>query len=356
MKLRGRHKRKADGYSTIIFMSRSSKTPRSFHFSKRLKYVVLSLVLIITFYASQSIYNYMNYVQALEEENASASTVINGLEESIVERDTRINDLENTTDEQYATLNDLQKQSSEVIHTLNTLQEAKDDLEEKLNHEDKTTDTKPISSASEESLPILGIRDDSYEDIPILSARKVDERILRTSKNISNSFEVQADLLYNDLVKTQTRIENETSDLTTMDQEADVLIPYWRAYPSIYPTNGRLTSTFGWRKNPRGYGMEYHIGIDMSNTYGANVYATGSGVVTKAEYSPSYGYYVEINHGYGITTKSAHHSRLCVKVGQIVEKGDVIAKIGSTGYSTGPHTHYEIRVNGEAQNPFNFIQ
>ncbi|WP_157950017.1 M23 family metallopeptidase [Vallitalea okinawensis] len=340
-----KHNRKVDRYTTLILMSRSSKNPVSIRIPKWSKYPILLILLCLITYFSMLSYQHSQYVKTLEQENAISSEVIDGLNSEIDQRDKSIENLEGTTKSQFVTLKQLQDQSADVKSDLNTLQEEKTKLEEKLEHTDKTTETKPSSFNDvqlEEELYSLDISDES-------------PRQLRTTALFSDSFEFQANMLYNELEQTKTNINVELNDLEMMEQEADVLIPYWDAYPSIYPTNGTITSYFGWRSSPSGWGSEYHEGIDMRNSYGADVYATGSGTVIDAGYSPSYGYYIVINHGYGIRTKYAHNSQLCVEAGDDVSRGDVIAKIGSTGYSTGPHIHYEIKVDGVAKNPLDFI-
>jgi murein DD-endopeptidase MepM/ murein hydrolase activator NlpD len=125
--------------------------------------------------------------------------------------------------------------------------------------------------------------------------------------------------------------------------------------PSIWPTNGEITSGFGWRASPWGDGSELHPGIDIANSMGTPVVATADGEVVKSEASGGYGNIVQIDHGNGITTIYGHNSRFAVSVGQSVKKGQVIAYVGSTGRSTGPHLHYEVRVNGTPVDPTSFL-
>lgn len=125
--------------------------------------------------------------------------------------------------------------------------------------------------------------------------------------------------------------------------------------PSIWPTNGEITSGFGWRTSPWGDGSELHPGIDIANSMGTPVVATADGEVVKSEASGGYGNIVQIDHGNGITTIYGHNSRFAVSVGQSVKKGQVISYVGSTGRSTGPHLHYEVRVNGTPVDPTSFL-
>jgi len=119
------------------------------------------------------------------------------------------------------------------------------------------------------------------------------------------------------------------------------------------PSSYTVTSSFGMRKHPILRKYKMHTGIDIGADKGASIVAANSGTVIMAQYDKSggYGNMVVIDHGSGITTLYAHASTLCVKVGAEVKAGEVIAKVGSTGLSTGNHLHFEVRVNGEPQNP-----
>ena len=98
-----------------------------------------------------------------------------------------------------------------------------------------------------------------------------------------------------------------------------------------------------------------HTGVDISAPMGVNFIAANDGIVTKAEYNSAYGNMVIIDHGGGISTLYAHGSEILVTVGQIVKKEDPILKVGSTGYSTGPHAHFEVRINGVVTDPLPYI-
>lgn len=124
----------------------------------------------------------------------------------------------------------------------------------------------------------------------------------------------------------------------------------------IRPTSGPVTSPYYMRVHPVTGKLRQHTGMDYGSPYGANIVAAASGTVLVAGYnSGGYGNYVVINHGGGITTLYAHASSLCVSAGQSVSQGQVIAKVGSTGMSTGPHLHFEVLVNGAHTNPANYV-
>ncbi len=125
--------------------------------------------------------------------------------------------------------------------------------------------------------------------------------------------------------------------------------------PDMWPVKGEISSGYGFRNSPGGIGSTYHEGIDIASDYGVPVEATASGTVTQASWVDGYGYLVEIKHDGGITTRYGHNSALLVTVGQQVEQGTVVALVGSTGNSTGPHCHYEVRINGDAVDPVYFL-
>lgn len=126
--------------------------------------------------------------------------------------------------------------------------------------------------------------------------------------------------------------------------------------PSRMPLNGaKLTSDFGMRTHPVLGGRRNHKGIDLGAPTGTPVYATADGIVDRAEWFSSYGLFVGIDHGAGLETRYAHMSRLAVADGEWVNKGDIIGYVGSTGRSTGPHLHYEVRIEGIAVNPIPYM-
>ena len=121
------------------------------------------------------------------------------------------------------------------------------------------------------------------------------------------------------------------------------------------PGYTKITSNYGMRVHPITGQYKLHTGVDISAPIGANFVAANDGIVTKAEYNTAYGNMVVIDHGGGISTLYAHGSEILVTVGQTVKKNDAILKVGSTGYSTGPHAHFEVRINGVVTNPIPYI-
>jgi hypothetical protein len=159
-----------------------------------------------------------------------------------------------------------------------------------------------------------------------LSLDKLSDRIDRTEGKVHSVFALQRDKLH-----------------------------FWASLPTIWPTNGWITSEFGAARGWGGNGRRRHEGVDVAGPRGTPIIAPGSGVVTFTGYRRGYGKTVMVDHGYGIATLYGHCQSLLVDEGQPVKRGMVIATIGNTGRSTGPHLHYEVQVEGVPVNPMLYI-
>lgn len=152
------------------------------------------------------------------------------------------------------------------------------------------------------------------------------------------------------------------SEVTQRLEEAERLRKELLAYerlldhtPSLWPVRGRLTSRFGYRRDPFTGRSTMHNGLDLAVPIGTPVRAAADGIVVEAGRQSGYGLTVRIDHGYGYQTLYGHNSQLLVRVGQKVTKGQIIARSGSSGRSTAPHLHYEVRVNGKPVNPADYL-
>lgn len=123
----------------------------------------------------------------------------------------------------------------------------------------------------------------------------------------------------------------------------------------MWPCSGPITSYFGWRTHPIFGTTKYHSGMDIAVDYGTPILAADSGTVIYSDWLGGYGYAVMIDHGGGLVTLYGHNQQLNVSEGQFVSKGTCIAYAGSTGYSTGPHCHFEVRLHGEVTEPLNYL-
>ncbi len=152
-----------------------------------------------------------------------------------------------------------------------------------------------------------------------------------------------------------SRLETAEPDLTTVVGELESLRALELALPSAWPAAGTFTSGFGWRRSPFTRRWKFHSGIDVANDRGTPIHAPSDGQVVKAEYNSGYGRMVEIDHGFGIHTIYAHCQALRVREGDYVERGDLLGTVGTTGQSTGPHLHFEVRLEGHAVDPMDYL-
>lgn len=129
----------------------------------------------------------------------------------------------------------------------------------------------------------------------------------------------------------------------------------WASTPSIWPTQGWISSRFGYRTSPFTGKREFHKGLDISAPSGTPIYAPAKGKITFTGRDGGYGLAITVNHGTGISTRYAHLHSIAVKNGKQVTRGQLIAYVGNTGRSTGPHLHYEVRLNGVPVNPMRYI-
>ncbi len=160
--------------------------------------------------------------------------------------------------------------------------------------------------------------------------------------------EKQIDKIYN-------LVELEKQSFNKAGKKLEELRDKLSHIPSIRPTQGYITSGFGWRRHPITGKREFHYGYDIANRPYTPIVATADGTVSSVRRYRGYGLIVEIDHGYGFSTRYAHLARAYVQKGQKVKRGQKIAAMGSSGFVTGTHLHYEVRVLGRAVNPMNYF-
>ncbi|WP_083238736.1 M23 family metallopeptidase [Caloranaerobacter ferrireducens] len=224
---------------------------------------------------------------------------------------------------------------------IETLRQKTAEIQEKLD---------AISTFQETIKNMVGLKDNKKEKKATNSSRSGNsffkEKLIL--EELDNSITSQMD----DLSKL---LDNSKEELSKLIVDVEKRLKYLDAKPNLMPTEGRITSGYGYRRNPFGRGREFHKGLDIANKPGTKIKAAGSGVVTFAGYYGGYGKVIIISHGYGYQSIYGHNKKLFVKVGQHVKKGEVIAEMGNTGRSTGPHLHFEIRYYGKPVNPKNII-
>ncbi|MBI2266213.1 MAG: M23 family metallopeptidase [Armatimonadetes bacterium] len=140
-----------------------------------------------------------------------------------------------------------------------------------------------------------------------------------------------------------------------IEREAKRLAEVFESIPSIWPVTGYISSSFGYRIHPISGGGEYHQGLDIVAAFGTPIRATAAGVVVCAGWEGGFGYTIKVDHGNGLVTQYSHCSQLAAGHGARVSKGDVVAYVGTTGYSTGPHLHYQMFKQGALTNPAPYL-
>ena len=162
--------------------------------------------------------------------------------------------------------------------------------------------------------------------------------------------------LQKDIAELTARVEFDTEHLSSLEAKLLQQSVLKDMLPNSSPVNAAFnSSSYGWRIDPFNGNKAFHEGLDFSADMGTPIHAAAGGIVTAAEQTPDYGKIVKIYHGSGLETRYAHASKLLVKVGERIEKGQVVAEVGSTGRSTGAHLHYEIRLNDNALDPRKYL-
>lgn len=206
-----------------------------------------------------------------------------------------------------------------------------------------------ISKKQEEIKRMMGIKTESSAPV-------------RTKEGGKGGDDLQLNPLYEN-VDGLILVQAIKTDLAKQDQELDELIArvtnnteYFRSVPNQWPSKGEISSDFGWRKSPfGGKSTTYHDGIDIVNSYGSPILAAGDGKISFTGTRGAYGNAVMIDHGSGFSTLYGHTSAILVKVGQVVKKGEVIAKMGNSGRSTGTHVHFSVFKWGVCQDPMVYL-
>jgi murein DD-endopeptidase MepM/ murein hydrolase activator NlpD len=242
-----------------------------------------------------------------------------------------------TINQQAAKLNEKDAQFSQ---DLDEFQQKTDELQAKLDE---------LEKAKEEILNELN-------DIPFLPTEARNITLTQPIPLAVSFSSSPVQLLGYKLDSLSNNTDIELSSYQELTDTIEGVKPILENYPSIWPVKGQVTSKFGKRQNPMG-GLyeEVHTGLDIAVPTCTSVKATGGGVVKFAGNDGGYGNLVIIDHGMGMETYYGHNSQLLVKAGEKVERGQVVAKSGSTGNSTGPHVHYEVRINGTCVNPDKYV-
>ena len=230
-----------------------------------------------------------------------------------------------------ALLNGLAKSTKEMNERQEMLDECMRDV--RVNERDLSARKQDLSAVREERAQILYKKNEEKQQ-----AEYEYERLLELSENIANMIR-----------------QMESNGMIGSAPPAQEQTPQASKHRFIWPCHGEITSYYGWRTHPIFGTARFHSGLDIGGDYGLPIYAAASGTVIHAGWISGYGNTVIIDHGGGVTTLYGHNDSLNVGVGQTVSQGQVIAMCGSTGNSTGPHCHFEVRENGEPVSPYGYL-
>ena len=328
-KSKGRHKQSK--YLTIMLIPDSTSKVRSIRIPRRVFCVVavplLCIAIMVTLFRMQ--------VVSLEDRLVDSFT---RLDESIDQRDRLEKTLISVETAMHSAGEAANKRENELLLEVGRRVEK---LHEK---------TETIDGIKQGIIEVFN--DLARLDIPF----SFDETLLRTAPYQMGGPR-QGDVAAQ-LVELSAVLQRDIYDMRVLRDHAGELETFFRYRPTGWPVSSRrVTSEFGHRRNPfTGQSLEFHSGIDIAVPAGVHIYATAYGTVSFAGWSNSgYGILVVIEHGFGYSTYYAHNSGVLVSAGEHVARGQVIALSGSTGRSTGPHSHYEVRLQGVAQNPRRYL-
>jgi len=216
-------------------------------------------------------------------------------------------------------------------------------------------DLRQVNQSFESSVQQLQNKLASYEDrtqeLAIVAG--LDPAAEGTEAGIGGGLSTEGSAL--DLSAFEARTARLDGALDQVEEQLHEQLRWISSMPAITPARGILTSGFGMRPDPITRNRAFHSGLDIAAAPGAPVHATADGVVARAGRNGGLGKAVYLSHGYGLSTRYGHLSKIAVKPGERVKRGDVIGYVGSTGRSTGYHLHYEVHLDGKAVNPAAYL-
>ena len=193
------------------------------------------------------------------------------------------------------------------------------------------------------------------DNTPFLGVGGSDPTLMDPEYTVEKAHQKLVRLMHQSLDNLDTEISVQTQEKTELYDFLENQKSMFACTPSIWPAKGWVSSKFGYRKSPFTNEREFHSGLDISAKTGSPVIAPADGIVASTGKTYGFGNLLTISHGYGLKTRYGHLSKILVKAGQAVKRGDTVALIGNTGRSTGPHLHYEVHVEGVPVNPSRYI-
>lgn len=309
-------------------------------------------------------------VTAIEQDIDDVNVKIEGYEQSISEVEAELEKAEEKLDAQYETykkrIRVMYENGSTGYLDVLLSSDSIGDFFEKIEVVSQIAeyDSNLMNKLKEEKQKIQ----DKKDELETLKGRLVDSKnVLQDKKDNLDSKMRERDAMIQQIEGSQEALEKQLKEIEAQEAEVRRQIAALSGGGSsneqyvggsmLWPTPSCriITSPYGWRLHPVLKYEKLHTGIDIGAGYGAKIIAVQSGKVIKATYNGAYGNYVVVDHGGGVCTLYAHQSSMAVSVGQKVSAGDTIGYVGSTGYSTGPHLHFEVIINGSTVDPMGYI-
>ncbi len=234
------------------------------------------------------------------------------------------------------------------VSTFNQLRTEREDLKNRYTHLEQVSKEKDIQVASLGSLAkevssLYGLKSD-----PVLVDESADDRNAQVTNSLSQLYALKT-----------TALSGAATTGISLGLIRNVTTADWiraNATPNLWPVEGQITGSFGERIDPFNGEGAFHSGVDIGSTYGQAVVAPADGIVVFADFMGGYGRAIVLDHGHSTSTRYGHLSNFAVAVGQQVHRGDTIGYVGLSGRSTGPHLHYEVRINDTPVNPHKYLR
>lgn len=306
-------KRKIKNYNIIIVPERKGIS-KAFKLSVNTIKLLISLFIIILITLSVLLFKYVS---------------VNKKVSQLKIKEEKINSLEIENEQKQKMIDDYKKYKNEVNEKLDELEKVKDEIESKIKN----------------SSTLNGI---SFNENSSASSN---------STNIAYSRASRGGIISTDNSYLVEEIDDEIKEYRNLSKQIDSIIQKEQYMITLMPCSGRISSYFGYRQNPfNNLTKDFHPGVDIAANLGSKVYAAASGTVILAGSYGGYGKAVMIDHHNGYVSLYGHNSELLVSKGEEVKKGQLISLVGSTGSSTGPHLHFEVRKNGSAVDPLKVLK
>lgn len=374
---------------------------------KRLIAAIILIVIILSFNLfsfAEDLTQLITEQNKIQEQKTQADSQLEIVQSELSENLNQLEQLNNKIAEYESQINDWDKQIEELDKSINEIQEKLDIAQEDYDKQEKLLETRLVTLYEAGDTTFLDFILNSSNIVDFISnyyliaelteydselldsietqKKQIEsnKKMLETQQNEYNTIKVNNEKKKIILYNTKLLKDSYTSKLSEEERNLSAQIDEYRnqilaieseiaqitkaSIDSQYiggemawpvPGYTRITSNYGMRTHPITGIYKLHSGVDIGAPTGASFIAANDGVVTKAGFNTAYGNMVIIDHGGGISTLYAHGSEIVVHEGQVVKKGDVILKVGETGYATGPHAHFEVRVNGEPTNPLPYI-